>query len=345
MKSCEWNPLGRFTDRSIEWLDAPEPTGLVVREEHAKSILSYNESPDLPFSYSANPYRGCGHACAYCYARPGHEYLDLGAGSDFDSKLVVKINAPERLALELAPAKFRREVVALCGNTDPYQPLEAKYGLTRRMLEVFRQRSTPVCLITKGALIRRDLDLLAALAERDLARVHVSIPFSDPDLARRFEPGAPTPTKRIEVIAALHGAGVPVGVSLSPLIPGLNEDQLPGLLESAADVGASSAFTGLVRLPGSTREVFLERLDRLVPERAQKVRNALLEARGGNWNETRFGHRSAGLGPRYRAALDLFLLTARRLGLKADEPGTRRFEAVTTPPSRSAPQQGQLFPE
>ena len=356
MKRSTWNPLGPFSSRSIRWLEAPEPEGVVVQEERAKSVLSRNDSPDLPFRYSVNPYRGCGHACAYCYARPSHEYLDLGAGADFDRKLIVKINAPEQLALELAPARFRNEVVALCGSTDPYQPIEARYRLTRQMLKVFLQRATPVCIVTKGALIRRDLDLLTQLAERELLRIYLSIPFLDSDLARKFEPGAPTPTKRFEVLESLHKSGIPVGVSLAPLIPGLNEEQLPGLLEAAANAGATSAFTGLLRLPGSTREVFFERLERLAPARAQKVRNGLLEARDGHLEESRFGHRQSGTGPRYRAAMDLFLLTARRLGLETYEPGQGRFEAVTgdgrtTDPAGSSGatnstgvSQGELFP-
>ena len=337
------NPPNPWASTAVEWLDLPPAATPTVYEEDARSILNPNTSPDLPFALSANAYRGCGHACAYCYARPTHEYLDLGAGTDFETRLVVKRNAPELLSIELASPRRRGRVVALSGNTDPYQPLEAGYGLTRAMLGVFLERSTPVCLITKGALVRRDLDLLARLAERDLVRVHVSIPFADTALARALEPGAPTPAKRFEVMRALADAGVPVGISLAPLIPGLNEDQLAGLLARAAEAGARTAFTALLRLPGSSREVFFERIEARLPERVARIRSALLEARGGKLHEGRFGLRMSGKGPRYRAAMDLFELAARRHGLELGEAAGSRFDVPDRDHAPGAPRQGELF--
>jgi DNA repair photolyase len=309
-----------------------------VYEESARSVLSRNDSPDVPFRFGVNAYRGCAHACAYCYARPTHEYLGFGAGTDFDSQLVVKVDAPERLAEELARPSWRREVVCVSGNTDPYQPLEASYGLTRRLLQVLLARRTPVVVITKGALIRRDVDLLAELARRVGAEVHVSLAFADPDLARAMDPGAPSPAVRLETLRVLSEAGVPCGLALSPLIPGLNDAQVPELIERAAAAGARRVFSTLLRLPGNTEGVFTERLRAAFPDRADKVLGALREERGGGLHEGRFGARMEGRGPRWRAVRRLLEIQARRHGLELGELSRPAL------PGRDDPlRQGELF--
>lgn len=313
------NPPNPWSSAEVEWLGAPPEVRQEVYEEQAKSLLTRNLSPDVPFDWGVNAYRGCAHACSYCYARPTHEYLGWGAGTDFESRLVVKRNAVEVLAQELARRSWRREVVCISGNTDPYQPLEAHYRLTRGLLGAFVAASTPVAVITKGALIRRDIDVLLELNERAGVRVHVSLAFADQDLARAMEPGAPAPAVRLETIRALSAAGLDVGLSLSPVIPGLNDEALPQLLEGAAQAGARRVFATLLRLPGSVEEVFFARLKQRSPERARRVESALREARGGELNNARFGERMRGHGARWAMVEQVIELHARRLGLELGE--------------------------
>ncbi|QDU67772.1 Radical SAM superfamily protein [Planctomycetes bacterium Pla86] len=322
----------------MEWLGEPPATTTRVWEERAHSILSSNDSPDVPFRWSANAYRGCAHACAYCYARPTHEFLELGAGTDFESQLVVKTNAAECLALELARLSWRGETVCLSGNTDPYQPLEASYGLTRRMLEVCLARANPVVVISKGALVRRDVDLLRRLHERAGVQVHVSIAFADAEVARAMDPGAPTPARRFETLAILSDAGVPTGVAVSPLIPGLNESDVPTILERAAAAGATRAFSTLLRLPGQVPVIFEERLRAAFPGRADHVLSALRDMRGGELHEARFGRRMSGGGARWELAQQVFELHCRRNGLELGE--TAR---PALPAEARRPHQGELF--
>ncbi len=309
------NPPNPWESRWVEWLGPPEEARLTVLEERAKSALTRNESPDISFRWSVNPYRGCQHACAYCYARPTHQYIGLGAGTDFDKKIVVKTNVAELLARELARPAWRREPITFSGVTDPYQPLEACYELTRRSLEACLARSNPVAIVTKSALVRRDAELLARIAERAGARVFVSIPFADPATARKIEPGAPTPADRFATLRALSEAGVPTGLALAPLVPRLNDGDVPELLERARDAGARYAFTVLLRLPAEVLPVFRERLEQAFPERARAVFSALAEMRGGKLYDSAFHERMRGRGPRYQAVLDLFRLQCRRLGL------------------------------
>lgn len=348
------NPPNPWASTSIEWLGAPPPVETRVYLEQAKSLVTDNDSPDVPFRFSANAYRGCAHACAYCYARPTHEFLGFGAGTDFESQLVVKENAAALLSAELAAGRTRGEPLVLSGITDPYQPLEASFGLTRALLEVCLRALQPVAILTKGALVRRDTELLGQLARAPGARVYVTLITLDEQLARALEPGAPTPSLRLRALAELSAAGVPTGISLSPLIPGLNDQEGPALLEAAAKAGARRAFRTLLRLPGSVEAVFLERLRARLPERASKVQSALREARGGRLSESRFHARMAGAGPRYQAAEDLFRLTARRLGIEVGEsagpdlpaPGATERPASKAPRTRAAPRspgQGTLF--
>jgi len=309
------NPPNPWLSEHREWIGEPPPARLEVFEEEAASILSENDSEDVPFRWSANPYRGCFHGCAYCYARPTHQYLGFGAGSDFERKIVVKVNAPELLRKAFSRSSWRGEIVALSGNTDCYQPLEASYRLTRGLLEACLAFRNPVGIITKSVLVRRDLDLLAELARSGLSRVSLSIPFSDDAMARAIEPYAPTPSDRFEALRALTEAGVSAGVAVAPVIPGLNDSQVAGILARAKECGATHAFRIPLRLPLEVRDVFLGRLKEAYPDRHGKVVNAIREMRGGTLNEARPGARMAGLGARWAAVEDLFALHCRRLGL------------------------------
>lgn len=319
MAKLRSNPPNPWSATHVEWLGEPPPAGFEVYEEEAKSLIVENDSPDVGFRFGVNPYRGCQHGCAYCYARPSHQVLGFGAGTDFERRIVVKVNAPDVLRRELARPSWRGDELAFSGNTDCYQPLEASYALTRRCLEVCRDASNPVGVITKGVLVARDAPLLAEIERRAGARVHVSVPFLDPEVARAMEPGAASVARRLEALRTLADAGVPVGVSLAPVIPGLNDGDLPELLERARDAGATSAFMTLVRLPAEVLDVFAARLEASLPGRASKVWASLRDVRGGALDDRRFGHRMEGVGPRWKAIADLFAVQARRLGLETGE--------------------------
>ena len=259
------NPPNPWHAHHVEWLDAPPPAEFRVYEERCASILSMNRSPDVGFTWSVNPYRGCQHGCAYCYARPSHQRLDFGAGTDFERRIVVKVNAAEKLAEAFDRPGWAGERVVFSGNTDCYQPLEASYGLTRALLSVCAAYRNPVGVITRSAIIRRDVDILAELATVADVSVYVSVPFADARLARRLEPGAPTPRVRFETMRVLADAGIRVGVAVAPIIPGLNDEQVVDVLEAARDAGAGSAFLTLLRLPDELPEVFLPRLRDAAP--------------------------------------------------------------------------------
>lgn len=308
------NPRNRFERSYVEWLEEPPPATLEVSEETARSILSENQSPDIPFRYSVNPYRGCTHACAYCYARPSHEYLGLGAGTDFETRLVAKLNAPELLREALARGSWAFEPICFSGDTDCYQPIEAEYGLTRRCLEACRDAANPVDVITKSFLVARDAQLLAELSRRAPVTVTFSIAFVDDALARAVEPGAPRPSKRFEAMAALAAAGVRTGVLVAPLIPGLNEEQVPAVLARAREHGARFAHPLLLRLPGAVREVFLERMEAALPERVRRIEARVRETRGGALTESRFHERMRGRGAYWDAIERLFEVHWRREG-------------------------------
>ncbi len=309
------NPPNPWESTHVEWLEDPPQARLEVFEEQAKSMLSENHSPDVPFRWGVNPYRGCQHACAYCYARPSHQWLSFGAGTDFDRKIVVKKNAHECLRRQLTRRGWKREVLAFSGITDCYQPLEACYRLTQRCLRVCLDTRTPVAVITKAALVQRDRELLAEIHRRAGAVVHVSIPFLDAELARKIEPGVSSPARRFETLARLSEAGVPTGIAIAPLIPGLNESDIPGLLSRARAAGATHAFLTLLRLPREVLPVFVERLQEAVPERAQRVLSGLRDMRGGSLRDSRFGHRMEGQGARFETARRQFEIHCRRLGL------------------------------
>lgn len=313
------NPPNPWASAHVEWIDAPPDATLRVYHESARSILSENSSPDLPFRWSINPYRGCFHACAYCYARPSHERLDFGSGTDFERRLVVKTNAVELLRRAFDAPKWRGERVLLSGNTDCYQPLEASYGITRGLLQVCRDYRNPVSIITKGAIIVRDLDVLRELNACTHVHVNVSIPFIDEAMARAIEPAAPSPRVRLKAVEQLAAAGISVGVGVSPMIPGLNTDQTARILEAAHAAGARRAYRTLLRLPGPVETVFWERLTAAFPDRAARVRSLLAQARSGQRAPHSFGERMTGNGPAWQAAVAMFELTCRRLGLTVRE--------------------------
>jgi DNA repair photolyase len=302
----EWDQehLRSLSDRKIEYLS-----------DSSKSIVSQNDSPDIPFRYSLNPYRGCIHGCAYCYARPGHEYLGFNAGLDFETRIVVKHEAPELFREFLARDSWKPEPITFSGVTDCYQPAERQFRLTRRCLEVASECRQPVGIVTKNALVVRDLDVLRKMAADDLVRVFVSVTTLDPQLARELEPRTSIPSARLRAIGMLAEAGIPVGVMLAPVIPGLNDAEIPAILQAAADAGAMTASYILLRLPLTVEPVFQEWLRRTQPLRAERVLGRIRETRGGKLNSSTWGERMAGTGEIAEQIGNLFRLFRRKHGL------------------------------
>jgi DNA repair photolyase len=310
------NPPNPWATTEVEYLEGAPEVRLEVYEDHTRQILSKNDSPDVGFTWSVNPYRGCFHACAYCYARPSHEYLSWGAGTDFDRKIVIKPDAPALLRAAFAKRTWKKEAVVFSGVTDCYQPLEASYRLTRGCLEVCVETANPAGFITKSPLIERDIDLLVALGQVATVHVSVSIPFWDPEKARVIEPYVATPLRRIHTIEKLARAGIAVGVNVAPVIPGLNDQDIPRVLAAARAAGATSAGFVLLRLPGSVKAVFEERLRAGLPLQAERVLHRIRETRGGALYDSRFGVRGRGEGNYALAIKSLFETTAQRLGLR-----------------------------
>jgi DNA repair photolyase len=316
------NPANRFTRIELEpnrdaW-DAeggpPSPATSFWRDTSG-SIIATNDSPDVGFEASVNPYRGCEHGCAYCYARPTHEYFGLSAGLDFETRILVKEKAPELLDAELSRPSWTPKTIALSGVTDPYQPVERKLGLTRRILEVLRDHMNPVVIVTKNHLVTRDRDILAAMSAKSAAAVMLSIPTLDSDLAGRLEPRAARPEMRLKAITELREAGVPCGVMAAPVIPGLTDHELPAILEAAAKAGATHASWIMLRLPLAVAELFSEWLTVHEPGRREKVLNRLRSLRGGELNDPRFGARMKGEGVFAAQVRALFEVGIRRAGL------------------------------
>ncbi|QPD04612.1 MAG: hypothetical protein Nkreftii_002386 [Candidatus Nitrospira kreftii] len=308
------NPPNPFESRHRELLEPPASPKLMVYTDETREILSRNDSPDLPFRWSVNPYRGCFHACAYCYARPTHEYWGFGAGTDFESKIIVKEDAPRLLRQQFEKRSWSGELIVFSGNTDCYQPIEAAYGLTRACLQVCADYRNPVGIITKGALVLRDLDVLIRLHREAWVLVYFSIPFASDEMARKVEPQAPSMSKRFSAMKTLADAGIPTGISIAPIIPGLNDDAIAELLERARHSGACTATYSLLRLAGSVESVFLERMQEAFPDRIGKITNRLREVRGGALTESRFFNRQAGHGPYWELIEQLFTLSKRRAG-------------------------------
>jgi DNA repair photolyase len=313
------NPRNPWDATTVDWLGDPPPALPRVYADATREILSRNDSPDIPFTYSVNPYRGCAHACAYCYARPTHEYLGFGAGTDFDTRIVAKLRAPELLRRAFERPSWTGEPIAFSGNTDAWQPIEASLRLTRGCLEVCAEYRNPVMVTTKAPLVERDLDLLADLASHGAASVSVTLPFLDPERARAMEPWVASPARRLQTIARLAAAGIPVGVMVAPVIPGLNDEEIPRVLAAAREAGATRAHWLLLRLPGPVKEVFEERLRAALPDRAERVLHRIRETRDGKLYDARFGIRGRGEGEYARTIAALFEASASRLGFQGGE--------------------------
>lgn len=314
------NPANRFERLHFE-PDAEsgpdQPPDTQFFRDHSRTIITRNDSPDVGFEASINPYRGCEHGCIYCYARPYHEYLGFSAGLDFETRILVKDDAPELLQQVLASPRYEPKLLMLSGVTDPYQPAERRLRVTRRVLEVLADCRHPVALITKNALVTRDLDLLARLAEVGAVSVTISITTLDNDLQRVLEPRTSIPARRLEAVRTLASAGIPVGVNVAPVIPGLTDHELPGILEASADAGAKRAAYLVLRLPHGVKDLFEIWLRQHRPDRAAKVLNRIRSLRGGALNDSRFHTRFRGEGPFATQLNQLFHVTCRRLGLNA----------------------------
>lgn len=332
------NPPNPFTAETRELLGPAPAVTPDIFEETAKTILTHNDSPDLPFRWSLNPYRGCFHACAYCYARPSHEYWGFGAGTDFESKLVVKINAATKLQETFQKLSWKGELIVFSGNTDPYQPLEAQYKLTRACLQTCATFRNPVGIISKSALLPRDIDLFQELQKTAWIRVFLSIPFASDDVARKVEPQAPSISKRFATMEALAKAGIPTTVSIAPVIPGLNEQDIPQILTRARDAGAQDATFILLRLNDNVVKVFIERMTYHFPDRIQKILSKLKEVRQGQTGERIFFKRHHGQGTTWEVISQLFEQTYKKVGFP-----TTPESPIPATFSRPGPTQLTLF--
>jgi DNA repair photolyase len=308
------NPPNPWLTHSVEWLGEPPEAKLEVFEEtETRGIITHNDSPDVGFDYTVNCYRGCIHGCTYCFSRPTHEYLGYGAGTDFDRKIVVKVKAPELLRKELMKPSWKGDEIVFSFTSDPYLPLESHYQLTRQCLEVCAEFRNPVSVVTKSALIRRDIEVLQELTRRASLGVFFTIPFTDRESARAVEPFAPLPAARFHAMADLAAAGIKVGIGIAPVIPGLSTD-IPELLKRAKEAGATHAFINMLRLPGSVAPYFEERLREKLPTKAERILNRIREARGGKMNSSVFGERMRGKGQYWEATERLFRIHCEKLG-------------------------------
>ena len=341
-EACDdgWQPAADAGD------DAPPPLRTTVTIQRARTIIATNASPDVPFTQSINPYQGCEHGCIYCYARPSHAYLDLSPGLDFETKLYAKPDAAALLRAELAKPGYRCDPIALGTNTDPYQPIEREWRVTRSVLEVLAEHRHPFTIVTKSALVERDIDIIAPMAAMHMARVYLSITTLDRELARRMEPRAAAPQRRLQALKTLSAAGIPVGVMVAPVIPQLNDRDFETILEVAAANGAQAAGWVLIRLPREVAPLFREWLDAHYPQRAAHVMSIIRQMRGGRDYDSAFGSRMRG-GGEFASLIDRrFALACRRLGLNRGREhaglDTSRFRPPA-PPGRDARVQQDLF--
>ena len=332
------NPPGRFDRQRLAPVDdgwyieeSPDSIATTLEPERARSIISSNDSPDIPFSQSINPYRGCETACVYCYARPSHAYMGLSPGLDFESRLFYKADAAELLAAELARPDYVCRPIMLGANTDPYQPVERRMRVTRSILEVLARTRHPVTVVTKHALVLRDLDLLTELARQGLASVAVSVTSLDKELKRRLEPRAASPQARVRTLAELSAAGVPCGVLVAPVIPALNDHEMEAILAAAAQAGVRWAGYVLLRLPYEIKDLFTEWLAEHYPERAAHVMSLIREMRGGRDNDPRFGHRMRGTGPYALLLRNRFRIACQRLNMRSSGRDTLSTTLFTPP--------------
>lgn len=318
------NPANRFEDRYLDY-ELDEETGQkpsqntrLIRDD-TKEILSKNDSPDIPFTYGLNPYRGCEHGCIYCYARPTHEYLGFSAGLDFESRIMVKYDAPQKLRQKFNSRSWKPAPVIMSGVTDSFQPVERKLELTRRCLEVFAEARNPVSIITKNYLVTRDIDYLSKLAEYNAAHVTLSVTTLDRDLARVMEPRTSQPHRRLKAIERLAEAGVSVGVNVAPIIPGLTDHECTDILRAAKEAGASYAGYTIVRLPYGVKDLFRDWLEQHFPDRKDKVLNRIKEIKGGKLNKSEFGERFRGEGAFYKQIRELFAIQTKKLGFNEEQ--------------------------
>ena len=336
------NPKGRFErleiepDPEIDPSELPAPQTVFLRDA-SRTVIARNDSDDVPFDASINPYRGCEHGCSYCYARPFHEYLGLSAGLDFETRILVKEDAPDLLRRELAAKRWRPQPLGLSGVTDPYQPIERRLKITRGCLEVLAECRNPVMMVTKNHLVTRDRDLLGELAGHRAATVSISVTTLDTSLARRLEPRASAPQRRLRAIEELTAAGVPTGVLVAPIIPALNDHEIPAILDAAAAAGACFAGFVVLRLPGAVRELFSEWLDHHYADRKAKILNRLRDMRGGRLSDPRIGHRMRGQGTFARQIAGLFDVARRKAGIP------RRPPELSTASFRRPGEQLELF--
>lgn len=337
------NPPNRFVPLYREaipgWTEEDDPSPRTrFFKDTSRTILNTNDSPDIPFEFSLNPYRGCEHGCSYCYARPTHEWLGLSPGLDFESQIFVKEDAAELLRKELASPKWVPQAVSMSGVTDPYQPVERRLQITRRCLEVFAEFRNPVGIVTKSALVSRDRDLLGELARYNAAHVFLSVTTLDPELARDMEPRAATPAARLRTLRELSDAGIPVGVLVAPVIPGLTDHEAPAILQAAHEAGARMAGYVTLRLPFEVKNLFADWLERHYPERKERVLGRMREARGGKLNDSTFGRRMRGEGEWADVFSRLFKLHRERLGLDG-----RGMDLSAEHFTNGRPRQGTLF--
>jgi DNA repair photolyase len=337
-RSGRYEPLSRHTeDDGWGGIDVLPPFKTEVQEEQPRKILTRNESPDISFDRSINPYRGCEHGCAYCFARPTHAYMGLSPGLDFETKLFAKPAAAKLLERELARADYEPKVIAIGTNTDPYQPIERRYRIMREVLEVLDRTNHPVGIVTKSALVVRDIDILQRMAERQLVKVALSVTSLDRKLARAMEPRAATPQRRIDTLRMLSAAGIPTTIMVAPVIPALNEPEIERILEAGAAVGVGEAGYVLLRLPLEVRDIFKEFLEREYPDRAKHVISLIRSMRGGRDYDAEWGKRQIGEGPHAWQIGRRFEIAARRLGLNQ-----ARIKLRTDLFVRPRPDDGQL---
>ncbi len=345
-RGTELNPGNRFIDIKLEVLDEylehtkDEDEGRPQTQfinDNSKSILSKNDSPDLGFAYSINPYRGCEHGCIYCYARPTHEYLGFLSGLDFETKIMVKRDAPELLEKGFKSKSYEPQVIVLSGNTDCYQPVERKLQITRRLLEVFLKYKNPVGIITKNSLIERDIDILTELNKLNLVAVTISIPTLDKQIASVMEPRTSTPSRRLQTVETLSKAGIYVNVNIAPIVPGLTDDTIPFVIKSAAEAGAKSAARVILRLPWQNKELFINWVNKNFPERANKILNRIKNLRDGELYNSDWGTRMRGEGEWAETVKQIFRINCERYNLN----NTNVY--LRTDLFDNFPEQGKLF--
>lgn len=336
------NAVGRFEPYARVAVDDgwDTPVDAVLRTQVAvevpRSVISRNTSPDVPFDRSVNPYRGCEHGCIYCFARPGHAWLGLSPGQDFESRLIARPDAPKMLDAELRKKAYRADVLAIGTYTDPYQPIEKTYGIMRGLLGVLGDFRHPLSIVTKGSLIERDIDILRDMAADGLVRVGVSVTTLDPKVSRLMEPRVPSPKRRLQMIERLAGAGIPVTVSASPMIPALTDHELEGILQAGADAGATSATAIMLRLPAEVAPLFEEWVNLHFPDRAKRIMGRVRELHGGKVYEAKFGTRMTGQGIWAQQMAQRIAVARKRLGLDAKRAPLRCD--LFAPPARKGDQ-------